>query len=158
MARFTSFIVGFLLFFCNAWMTLAAPVEIEGRQLLGGLGGIGCNLARIQTVTGLRRTIREVDQLAQAAGADTATANAAANARTALDTAQGGINQIAVALFSGNPPPQAGRDITEQGFNDAKAALNSITSTDPAITAAVAEAQADLDRTISAGQRVVARC
>ena len=59
---------------------------------------------------------------------DSATANAASTAGAALQSAQGGIRDIAVALFTGQAPPQAGRDTVEAGLADAKAALDGITS------------------------------
>ncbi|KAH6911050.1 hypothetical protein BKA70DRAFT_1560232 [Coprinopsis sp. MPI-PUGE-AT-0042] len=156
MARLSTVLVAVFLLFCNACVTFAAP--LAERQLLGGLGGIGCNVARVQTVAGLSRTIGEVNRLSSAAGADAATADAAATAGAALDSAQAGIREIAVALFTGEAPPQSGRDAVEAGLTDAKAALDSITSTDPAITAQVAEAQKDLASTAEAGQKVVSRC
>ncbi|TFK18653.1 hypothetical protein FA15DRAFT_729205 [Coprinopsis marcescibilis] len=155
MARFASVIVSFIAIF---FACVASAAPLAPRQLLGGLGGIGCNVARIQTVGSLRRTIGEVNDLSEAAASDTATAAAASDASAALQSAHGGIQQIATALLTGQAPPQAGRDSVEQGFNAAKTALNSITSTDPAIVAQVAEAQEDLDRAIAAGQRVVDRC
>ncbi|KAH6896138.1 hypothetical protein BKA70DRAFT_1570374 [Coprinopsis sp. MPI-PUGE-AT-0042] len=153
MARLSTVLVAVFLLFCNACVTFAAP--LAERQLLGGLGGIGCNVARVQTVAGLSRTIGEVNRLSSAAAA---TADAAATAGAALDSAQAGIREIAVALFTGEAPPQSGRDAVEAGLTDAKAALDSITSTDPAITAQVAEAQKDLASTAEAGQKVVSRC
>ena len=59
---------------------------------------------------------------------DSATASAASTAGAALDSAQGGIREIAVALFTGQAPPQSGRDTVEAGLTDAKAALDSIAS------------------------------
>lgn len=156
MTRFSTVLVAIVLLFCNACVTLAAP--LAERQLFGSLGGIGCNVARVQTVAGLARTIGEVNRLSQAAAADSATANAASTAGAALQSAQGGIRDIAVALFTGQAPPQAGRDTVEAGLADAKAALDGITSTDPAVTAQVAEAQKDLASTTEAGQKVVSRC
>lgn len=156
MSRLSTVLVAVFLLFCNAYMTLAAP--LAERQLLGGLGGIGCNVARVQTVAGLTRTIGEVNRLSQAAAADPAAASAASTAGAALSSAQGGIREIAMSLFTGQAPPQSGRETVEAGLTDAKAALDSINSTDPAIMAQVAEAQKDLASTAEAGQKVVSRC
>ncbi|TFK18654.1 hypothetical protein FA15DRAFT_760517 [Coprinopsis marcescibilis] len=151
MARFAQ-VLSLLIAFC-ACAVSAAPIAPAQAA-----AALQCDIARVQIVASVNRTVAEVNDVIQGAGADVATAAAASTAAAALQSAQAGIDQIAAALLAGKAPPQASRDIVEQGFADAGVALDSIVSTDPAILAQVTEAKDDLESAASAGELVIANC
>jgi len=132
--------------------------KTQKRQFLKALGGIGCNIARLQTVTDLATSSQAVSKLSTAAAADAATAGAATTATDGLNSAKAGIATIAKDILTGQTPSAAARTQVQTGLNAAKTALAGITSTDPAVTAAVAAAAAKVDKTIAAGGQVVAKC
>ncbi|KAK7428820.1 hypothetical protein QQZ08_004590 [Neonectria magnoliae] len=127
-----------------ATVTQAAP--LEPRQLLGQLGGIQCNLARVRIVGALGDAGDAIDNIQ-----DQATSAAAS---AGLDQANAGISQIASALIAGEAPPDEGRTEVEAGLQAIGAALDSGDSSD----AAVGEAQNALTDATAAGQDVVAQC
>ncbi|KAI3396057.1 hypothetical protein diail_474 [Diaporthe ilicicola] len=93
--------------------TSAAVVE---RQL----GGIGCNVARIQILGALGDAKDAIGQIQ-----DPATQQAA---QAGLDQANGGISQIASSLLSGAAAPAASRDDVAAGLaamNDALSGADS---------------------------------
>ncbi|KAF5392120.1 hypothetical protein D9757_003312 [Collybiopsis confluens] len=122
------------------------------------VGDLQCNIARLKTVSSLAATTKSVQEIASAAGSDAATSSAAQAAASGLSTAKSGISQIAKALVAGQNAPASGRDQVGQGLIAAQNALNSITSTDPTVSAALSQAQTDLGNTISAGQQVSTDC
>ncbi|KAF8066052.1 hypothetical protein FPV67DRAFT_1671057 [Lyophyllum atratum] len=154
--RFTVYLIAFAFAAGEFFSVQAAP--IAERQLLKGLGGIGCNVARVQTVASLAAASRAVAKVTTASAADATAGDAAAAAKTGLDSAKAGIATIATALVTGQAPPEAACTQTLDGLNAAKTALAGITSTDPAVTSAVADAAAKVDKTIAAGGKVVAKC
>ena len=83
----------------------------------GGLGGIGCNLARLRIVGALGDTADSV-----AAIQDTTVQQAASDG---VKQAQDGIKTIAQSLFSGGAPPAEARKTVEAGLTAAGDALAS---------------------------------
>ncbi|KAK2733031.1 hypothetical protein CKAH01_08529 [Colletotrichum kahawae] len=126
--------------------TLATARSIDRRQLLGSLGSLGCNVARLQIVGALGNTDDAVSKITDATVKDAA--------NTGLEQARGGISQIAQALLSGSAPPAASRDEVAAGLAAAGAALASADKSDQAVV----DAQAGLDKSVKAGQDVVAKC
>ncbi|KAF9260417.1 hypothetical protein L218DRAFT_946832 [Marasmius fiardii PR-910] len=122
------------------------------------IGSVQCNVARLKTVSNLKTTSQNVDAIATALGSDQATATAVQSAQSGISSAQDGINQIAQAILAGQDAPAAARDQVGQGLTDAKTALSSISSADPAVTPVLVDAQTSLDKTIAAGQDVVNLC
>ncbi|THU97854.1 hypothetical protein K435DRAFT_662040, partial [Dendrothele bispora CBS 962.96] len=128
------------------------------------VGNLQCNIARLQTVSGLVATQKAVNEMASAAGRqvlgsdDATTASAVSDAQAGLSSAQAGIATIAKAIVSGQNAPAAARGQVGDGLTQAKSALESITSTDSAVTSALQDAQTKLDGTISAGEQVVSDC
>ncbi|CAA7268708.1 unnamed protein product [Cyclocybe aegerita] len=123
----------------------AAP--LEARQI----GGLRCNIARLSTVRNLSATKKS---LAQVDTADAAAADAVATAQSGLDAASDGISTIAQSLFTGQDAPAEARTQVGDGLTSAKAALQPLVGTDPA----VAQTMQSLEKTISAGQSVVNNC
>ncbi|KAI5920090.1 hypothetical protein F4810DRAFT_723816 [Camillea tinctor] len=125
--------------------TAVTSASIDRRQLLDG---IKCNVARLRIVGALGQTKSAVGDIKDPTVQDAAT--------TGLDQAQGGIAQIAKAIFAGETPPQDGRDQVEAGLTAIGDALKGAgsNSTDTAI----ADAQSSLDDAVKAGQDVVANC
>ncbi|KZV91354.1 hypothetical protein EXIGLDRAFT_719417 [Exidia glandulosa HHB12029] len=132
----------------------AAAAPLQSRQV----GNLQCNLARLRIVGALASTTGTVEKISDATADDDVTASAADDALTGLDGASSGIKTIALALVSGQTAPADARDQVEAGLTQAKTALDSISSTDDAVTAQVTKAQKSLDKAISAGQDVVAEC
>ncbi|KAK1230182.1 hypothetical protein PQX77_006728 [Marasmius sp. AFHP31] len=122
------------------------------------IGSIQCNVARLQTVSGLSATTKAVDQLASAGANDEATSSAVAQAQEGLSDAQGGIQTIAQAILSGQDAPADARTQVGDGLESAQSALQSISSTDPAVTSGVKDAMAQLAKTAQAGEQVVSLC
>jgi len=122
------------------------------------IGGIKCNVARLQTVSNLAASSNAVKKVATAAASDATTADAAQTAQTGLTGAKGGIATIAKSLLTGQAAPAAARTQVLDGLNAAKTALSGITSTDPAVTSAVTAAQSKIDATLTAGGKVVDNC
>ena len=79
------------------------------------IGGIGCNIARLQIVSALDATGKDVNKIQDAAVAQAAKAG--------VDQAFGGIGQIAKALLSGQTAPASSRNTTEAGLTAASQAL-----------------------------------
>ncbi|KAL9716722.1 hypothetical protein Ac2012v2_001175 [Leucoagaricus gongylophorus] len=129
-----------------------SAVPLESRQI----GGIGCNIARLNVVTNLRQTTNAVNKLA--ASSDPTTADAAITAQGGLQDASDGIKTIAGALLTGQTAPAASRYQVSQGLLTAQTALNNITSTDNTVTSEVDNAMSQLEKTISAGQDVLDQC
>ncbi|KAI1640863.1 hypothetical protein F4809DRAFT_355030 [Biscogniauxia mediterranea] len=125
--------------------TTVTSASIHRRQLLDGLK---CNVARLRIVGALGDT--------QDAVADIQDPTVQQAASTALDQAQGGIAQIAKAIFAGEAPPQDGRDQVEAGLTAAGDALGSAGSN--STDTAVADAQSSLADAVQAGKDVVANC
>lgn len=144
-------IFGLIIFVLYATSTISA-VPLESRQI----GGIGCNIARLNVVTNLRQTTNAVNKLA--ASSDPTTADAATTAQGGLQDASDGIKTIAGALLTGQTAPAASRDQVSQGLLTAQTALNNITSTDNTVTSEVDNAMSQLEKTISAGQDVLDQC
>ncbi|OHE92116.1 hypothetical protein CORC01_12571 [Colletotrichum orchidophilum] len=126
--------------------TLTSARSIDRRQLLGSLGSLQCNVARLQIVGALSDTQDAVDQISDAK------VQQAANA--GLQQAQGGISQIAKSLISGGAPPAASRNEVAAGLSAAGTALSGADASNKA----VADAQAGLAKSVKAGQDVVANC
>lgn len=131
-----------------------SPGIIRKRQI----GNVRCNIARLQAVRGLSASTEAVGKVATAAGSDAAAAAAAQDAQSSLKSAQDGIKTIAKALVAGQLAPAAGRDQVVNGLNAAKTSLASITSTDPNVVSAVTDAQAQIDKTLTAGASVASNC
>ncbi|PVH96095.1 hypothetical protein DM02DRAFT_535952, partial [Periconia macrospinosa] len=110
------------------------------------LGGLGCNVARLQIVRALGQTGNDISGIQDA--------SVKQSAQAGVDQANDGIGQIAQALLAGEAPPQDGRDITEAGLTAASSALAAGDASDPA----VASAQGSIADAISAGKDVVAKC
>ncbi|KAF8899442.1 hypothetical protein BD779DRAFT_1638505, partial [Infundibulicybe gibba] len=114
-----------------------------------------CSIARLSIVTGLADTTATVNNISTS---DPAVASAVSTAQGGLSAALTAIDTIVQALQAGVAPPADARDQVGTGLGEALAALNSINSTDAGITAAVANAQTQLNDTITAGQQVVDDC
>lgn len=80
------------------------------------LGGIACNVARLQVVSALGNAESAVGQIQDA---DTASA-----AQAGLDQANGGISEIASAVLAGEQAPDSGREAVEAGLTATNAALS----------------------------------
>ncbi|THU78096.1 hypothetical protein K435DRAFT_973671 [Dendrothele bispora CBS 962.96] len=144
MARFLFTILSFAL----ALLTIsveAAP--LQARQV----GGIACNVARLQIVTDLAQTNK---LLGQVDTTDPATADAVSTAQSGLDSASDGIKTIAGALITGQTAPADARDQVGTGLNDALTALTGLNSADPAVSDTVSK----LNQAIDAGNQVVSTC
>ncbi|KAK1675534.1 hypothetical protein BDP55DRAFT_552445 [Colletotrichum godetiae] len=126
--------------------TLTSARSIERRQLLGNLGSLSCNVARLQILGALGNTEDAVSQITDTTVQDAANAG--------LQQARGGISQIAKSIVSGDAPPAASRDEVAAGLAAAGTALSGGDASDQA----VADAQAGLDKSVKAGQDVVANC
>jgi len=138
---------------------ISLPANFRNSRLFGRqIGGIGCNVARAQTVGRLAQSAAAVRAVKSAAASDATSAAAANQATTALNSAKAGIAQIAVALIAGQKAPAAARDQVQTGLNDAMTALTGINSTDPNVTSAVTAAQSKVSSTMQAGQDVVSKC
>jgi hypothetical protein len=123
------------------------------------IGGIACNIARLQTVTSLAKSSKAVKKLAAAAANDATAADAATQATSGLGDAKAGIAKIAATLLTGGKAPADARTQVENGLNAAKTALAAAAnSTDPAVVDAVTAASNAVDSTITAGGKVVANC
>lgn len=85
---------------------------IKSRQL----GGIACNIARLQVVSALGDA---EDAVGQIQDADTQSA-----AQAGLDQANGGISEIASALVAGETAPDSGRASVEAGLTAMNTALS----------------------------------
>lgn len=142
---------------------------IKPRQLLGQLGSIQCNIARVRIVGALGDAGDAISNIQ-----DPATSAAAS---AGLDQANGGISQIASAIVAGEAPPAEGRSEVEAGLKAMGTALtagdryvslkalgnlsrpifNLLTPHD-STDAAVGDAQSALADATAAGQDVVAQC
>ncbi|KAG5638921.1 hypothetical protein H0H81_008690 [Sphagnurus paluster] len=89
---------------------------------------------------------------------DAAAVTAVKAAQDGVKSAKDGVSTIAKALLTGQNAPAASRDQVGTGLEAAKTALASIKSTDAAVTAAVADAQAKVEKTLTAGKTVVSEC
>ncbi|UQC91227.1 uncharacterized protein CLUP02_16761 [Colletotrichum lupini] len=118
--------------------TLASARSIERRQLLGNLGSLSCNVARLQILGALGNTEDAVSQITDTTVQDAANAG--------LQQARGGIAQIAKSIVSGAAPPAASRDEVAAGLAAAGTALSGGDASDQA----VADAQAGLDKSVKA--------
>lgn len=98
-----------------ATLVSAATVE-QHHHHRRQLGGIACNVARLQIVGALGDT---EDAVGQIADADTASA-----AQAGLDQANGGISEIASAILAGEAPPDSGRAEVEAGLEAVGSALS----------------------------------
>lgn len=136
------------------------PTNLRNSRIFGKrqIGGIGCNVARAQTVGRLAQSAAAVKAVKSAAASDATSAAAADQATTALNSAKAGIAKIAVALITGQKAPAAARDQVQAGLTDAMTALTGINSTDPNVTSAVTAAQSKVSSTTQAGQDVVSKC
>ncbi|RDB28022.1 hypothetical protein Hypma_002207 [Hypsizygus marmoreus] len=133
---------------------LKAATKTEKRQI----GNLRCNINRLQTVGNLAKSNKAVAKLATASASDSIAADAAQTAKDGLAGAKAGIATIAKDLLTGQKASAEARTQTLDGLNQAKTALAGITSTDAAVTAAVADAQQKVDATLAAGGNVVANC
>ncbi|KAF5317743.1 hypothetical protein D9619_012604 [Psilocybe cf. subviscida] len=129
----------------------AAPVAFGGQ-----LGNLACNVARLQTVTGIEATSAAVNKIPTAGNATVATALSAAKA--GLDQSTAGVTTILDALFSGQDAPSDARNQVGAGFAQTQTALQGIASTGSATSKAVKKALAKLQKTINAGNVVVSQC
>ncbi|KAG6855469.1 hypothetical protein H0H87_002366 [Tephrocybe sp. NHM501043] len=139
--------------------TVRAP-ENAAREFapLKALGGVGCNVARFKTVTGLAAASAAVKKVSAAAANDAAAADGATAATTGLNGAKAGIAKIAASLLAGQTAPADARTQTADGLNAAMDALNGINSTDPTVAEAVSNAATKVEATIASGNDVVAQC
>jgi len=133
----------------------AAPLgQIQERQV----GGIACNVARLQTVAGLSKSAKSIQSAITAAGSDAASAAQLQTAATGITSAQAGVKTIAGALLTGQAAPADARTQVGDGLTAATTALNSINSTDATLTSAVTAAQSAVAGTVTAGEKVVSDC
>ncbi|KAH6988349.1 hypothetical protein EDB80DRAFT_689931 [Ilyonectria destructans] len=126
--------------------SVTQAAAINPRQLLGQLGSIQCNIARVRIVGALGDAGDAISNIQ-----DPATSAAAS---AGLDQANAGISQIASAIVAGEAPPAEGRSEVEAGLQAMGTALTAGDSTD----AAVGDAQSALADATAAGQDVVAQC
>ncbi|TDL27964.1 hypothetical protein BD410DRAFT_835224 [Rickenella mellea] len=153
MASFNFFICLFALIALLSLSTShAAP--LAPRQI----GNLTCNIDRIKIVAALASTKNALSGLTTAAANDPAASAAAAQATEGIDSADAGVATIAKALLTLQAAPAAARDQVGAGLTQAQTALNSINSTDPAVTAKLSSAQGSLTKAITAGQGVVDNC
>lgn len=139
--------------------TTADTTTASGSAAKRQIGGIACNIARLQTVTNLAKSSKAVKKLAAASSADATATDAATQATTGLGDAKAGIAKIAAVLLTGGKAPADARTQVENGLNAAKTALAAAAnSTDPAVADAVAAASKAVDSTIAAGGKVVSNC
>lgn len=89
----------------------AAAVQLESRQI----GGIACNVARLQVVGALGDAETAIGNIQ-----DTDTASAA---QAGIDEANGGISEIASAIVAGEQAPDSGRASVESGLTATNSAL-----------------------------------
>jgi len=130
----------------------------NGSQERRQIGGIKCNIARVQVVGGLAASSKAVNNVATASAADAVTAGAAQTAQDGLTSAKQAIAVIAKNLITGQASPPDARTQVVDGLNTAKTALAGVNSTDPAVTSAITAAQGKIDATLTAGSKVVAAC
>jgi len=109
-------------------------------------------------VSGLAASTKAVGAVGAAGGSDATVATAVQTAQTALKSSKDGISTIAKALAAGQLAPAAGRIQVDDGLNAAKTSLASITSTDPAVVSAVADAEAQIEKTLTASASVANNC
>jgi hypothetical protein len=118
----------------------AAPVAFEARQV----GSFACNVARLETVTGLQATSLAVNHILTAGymhlnvivvvlkaniGHSNATVAAAvSDANAGLQTSTAGVQTILNALATGQDAPADARTQVGDGFTQTLNALQSITS------------------------------
>lgn len=140
-------ILALVALFVMAFFFQVEAAPVESRQI----GGLQCNIARLQTVTNLAAASRAVNKI------DTTTdpnvASAVSTAQQGISSAQAGIKTIAGALFTGQQAPAAARTQVGNGLTTAQTALQGISN-----TTGVSAALGSLGKTISAGQKVVADC
>jgi hypothetical protein len=138
----------------------ASPATSGATQALSGrqIGGIKCNISRLQTVTALGASTAAVAAVEAASKGDAASSAAAKTAQAGLGSASAAITKIAEAIVTLQKAPPADRDQALQGLSDAQTAMGSITSTNKVVTAAVSGAQKLIANTITAANGVVANC
>lgn len=93
--------------------TAVSAATLPTRQL----GGIACNVARLQVVGALGDAESAISSIE-----DTTTASAA---QAGVDEANSGISEIASAIVAGEAPPDSGRATVESGLTAASSALSS---------------------------------
>lgn len=136
-----------------------APADAaEGTLTKRQIGGLRCNIARLQTVRNLSASTKAVKNLSATAQGDTLAMTEVQNAMAGLQSAKDGVSTIARAIVTGQQAPASARDQVGQGLNAAQTSLNSIQSSDPAINDGAAAASAMVGKTLTAGAAVVANC
>ncbi|KAH7130896.1 hypothetical protein EDB81DRAFT_763561 [Dactylonectria macrodidyma] len=96
-------------------VSVTQAAAIQPRQLLGQLGNLQCNLARVRIVGALNDADQAIGNIQ-----DQATSAAAA---AGLSQANAGISQIASAIVAGEAPPAESRSEVEAGLEAMAAAL-----------------------------------
>ncbi|KAH7161927.1 hypothetical protein B0J13DRAFT_534953 [Dactylonectria estremocensis] len=127
-------------------VSVTQAAALKPRQLLGQLGSLQCNIARVRIVGALGDADQAIGNIQ-----DQATSTAAA---AGLSQANAGISQIANAILAGEEPPAESRSEVQAGLEAMAAALTANNSTDPA----VGDAQSALTAATAAGEDVVAQC
>lgn len=92
--------------------TAVSAATLPTRQI----GGIACNVARLQVVSALGDAESAISSIEDA---DTASA-----AQAGIDEANGGISEIASAIVAGELAPDSGRASVESGLTAANSALS----------------------------------
>jgi len=144
--------IAFVAISTFASVVTAVPVTFETRQI----GDLACNIARVKTVAGLAATSAALKGVPTAS--NPAIATAVSSAKDGLQSANAGIKTIAGALLTGKNAPPAARDEVSSGLTQAQTALQGISVTDAATSKAVSNTLSKLQKTIDAGQDVVAQC
>ncbi|PAV20190.1 hypothetical protein PNOK_0512400 [Pyrrhoderma noxium] len=155
-ARISLSAVPFILGFCSL-SVFSVPLvnaELSRRQI----GDLQCNLDRLFIISSVSQTVSNVKKLASAGASDPAVTNATTTALGGLDSAQQGIDTILQALFQGQTAPADSRNQVGLGLQTAQDSLNSINSTDTAVTSALSDAQSTLHNAELAADAVVANC
>ncbi|TLS22775.1 uncharacterized protein PpBr36_06724 [Pyricularia pennisetigena] len=115
---------------------------LEPRQI----GDLACNVARLQIVSALSATKKNVGQIQDAT---TKTA-----AQAGVKQAQDAIGVIGKAIISGDKAPASARDEVAAGLAATGTALQAGSQDDKAIT----DATSNLAKAAKAGQDVIAKC
>lgn len=128
--------------------------DLSRRQI----GDLQCNLDRLAVIASVGQTISNIQQIASVGSSDPAVTNATTTALNGLSSAESGIQTILEAIFAGQKAPADARDQVGDGLTVAQNALDSINSTDPAVTSAVSTAESSLHDAEVAADDVVDNC
>ncbi|KAJ3490025.1 hypothetical protein NLI96_g1710 [Meripilus lineatus] len=137
-----------------ASMAGAAPLQLESRQI----GGIQCNVNRLQIVSDLTGAKATAKTLTAALASDQASSDLMSTVTQGISDAQAGIGKIAQALFTGQQAPAEDRDQVASGLGAAIDAAGSLDTTDDATSQDVTKLQQQLAKAATAGKGVVANC